>query len=191
MQFGFGAYDSNNTRNVAVNGNYETARSSTKGQFHYINFGTSYNLPVTQTGQLSFSILAGLQQTSNDGFAEHDLSNGNLVMGKSSANTINTELGLGYQDQFAKFLNLPNKSFFKFELTAYQSNLYSKHDAQVNQGNASYMISSKYRQGMVFGGNTYAVLPVNEKTSILAKFSRRQNGTLRDSIFGIEARYQF
>lgn len=191
IQVGAGFYNSNNSRNVVVNDSYQSARSRGKGNFKYINFGTAYNIPTKDFGQFAISLSASLQDTSNNGFSESGLSYGNFSASKSSARTANLELGTSYKNNFAKFVGLPDKSFFKIEATAYQSNLSSKKSATISQGNASYALDSQYKQGMVFGANALVSIPVNDSTSIVAKIERRQSGSLRNNIGTFEIRYQF
>ncbi len=191
LQFGFGAYTSNNKRNVGVNGVNENATSKSKGNFKQITLGTSFNVPTSETGKFTFSVLVGVQETKNNGFNENGLSYGNLNVSESRAKNFNYEIGLGYQNEFAKMFMLPSKSSYRVELTGYQSNLYAKDNATATQGNSSYLIAARYNQNFTFGTNISATLPITEATSFSGKFTRRENGNFKESIVGAELKHQF
>jgi len=191
IQIGAGFYNSNNSRNVDVNGSAQNARSRSHGNFKYINVGTAYNIKVKNSGQFIISLSAALQDNQNNGFNEQGLAYGNYASSKSSAKTANLQAGVSYRDEFAHALKMPQNSFFELGLTGYQSNIYNKKAATISQGNASYQLYSQYRQGLVFGASALASLPLNNATALSVKLERRQNGSLRDNIGSLELRYKF
>jgi uncharacterized protein with beta-barrel porin domain len=191
IQLGFGAYNSHNRRGVGVNGLEQAANSESKGSFKQISIGTTYNVPTSKTGKFTFSVLVGVQETKNNGFNENGLSYGNLNVSESRAKNFNYEIGLGYQNEFAKMFMLPSKSSYRVELTGYQSNLYAKDNATATQGNASYLIAARYNQNFIVGTNISATLPITEATRFSGKFTRRENGNFKESIVGAELKHQF
>ncbi len=132
-----------------------------------------------------------MQRTVNDNSTENGLSYGNVAISKTNAETLNFEGGIFYQNEIAKILKLPNASFYRVELSAYHSHLYSSKDATVTQGNTNYSLSAKYNQGVVYGASALLSTPINDSTDLVTKIERRQNNSLRDVTGGVNLLLRF
>ncbi len=130
-----------------------------------------------------------MQKTKHDGWHESGLSIGNLDISRSSADTLNLEIGGFYKDNLPKFL--PKNSFYKLELTGYKSELYSKKNATVTQGDGSYSLTPTYNQEFILGESIFFSVPISEKSTITTRFDKRQNGAFREFIATAGYLYEF
>jgi len=190
-QIGAGYSSFDLERNVNVNNSAQNARANSKGSFQYLNIGAAYKVPANLAGEVSLFTSLTLQKTSRNSWNEKGLSDGNVSVSKSSANTTNFEIGTSYKDEIWNALKLPQGSFYKVEATGYKSQLGGKKDATVTQGNASYNVATRYRQNFTIGGSAYLGVPINKAATILAKLERRQNGSFRENVGNLELSYKF
>lgn len=190
-QFGAGFYNFNTSRNVNVNGAYQAGTGSGKGGFQYLGIGVEQKFETCSKGEVGIFTSATLQKTQHGGWREAGLSSGNLDISRSSANTLNLELGTSYKDNLPRLLHLPKDSFYKLELTGYKSDLYSKKDAAVTQGSTTYSLSPTYNQRFTLGASALFSTPVSQNSTITARFDKRQNGAFRESIATVGYLYGF
>lgn len=190
-QVGAGYSNFDIERNVNVNNSGQTAQASSKGDFHYLNIGAAYKIPTNLKGELSLFASTTFQKTNRDSWSEKGLSDGNVSVSKSSANTRNFEIGTSYKDEISTALKLPQGSFYKLEASGYQSQLSGKKDATVTQGNVNYGVATNYKQNFTIGGSAYLGVPITENTAILAKLERRQNGSFRENFGNLELSCKF
>ncbi len=190
-QVGLGFFNFYNDRYVNVNGDNEIGKGSGSGNFQYLDIGLSHTIPVTLSGKLELFASENLQKTHHKGWHEYGLSAGNLDISDSSISTANFEIGASYKDNLAKFLHLPQGSFYKLEVTGYQSNLYSKKNALVTESTTSYSLTPTYSQKFILGSSAYFAVPFSDKSVITAKFDKRQNGDFREFIGSLGYNYNF
>lgn len=190
-QAGVGFYNFDTRRNVNVNGAYQVGRGSGRGGFQYVGIGVDQVIPTNLIGEFGVFTSATLQKTRHNGWHEAGLSAGNLDISRSSANTLNLELGTFYKNDLPKLFHLPKNSFYKFELSGYQSELYSKKDATVTQGTTNYSLSPTYNQEFTIGTSVLFLTPISENSTITARFDKRQNGTFREFIATLGYLYGF
>jgi hypothetical protein len=68
------------------------------------------------------------------------------------------------------------------ELTGYKSDLYSKKNATVTQGSASYSLAPTYTEKFTLGASVFFSTPISENSTITTRFDKRQNGNFREFI---------
>lgn len=181
-QVGAGFYGFDTRRNVNINGSYEVGRGSGNGGFQYLGIGGAQTIPTNLSGELGIFTSATLQKTQHDGWHEAGLSTGNLDISHSSADTLNLEFGTSYKNDLPKFLRLKKDSFYKFELTGYKSDLYSKKSAIVTDNAVRYGLNPTYNQRLTLGASAFFLIPVLENSAITSRFDRRENGISREFI---------
>lgn len=184
-------YNSDNKRNVTVNGIAETSNSSSRGSSYQVNIGSSYAINLKDEASLKLFTIAGLQSFNSNGFRESGLSYGNFSLNQYSAKMLNIEGGFAYKNGFFSLLKLPEKSSFEIGLSGYQSTIFAAKDGTVLQGNASYVLDAKYNQGVVLAINAGIDVPFSETTAFHATLSKRQNSYLSDIVGSIGLKYEF
>jgi hypothetical protein len=187
-QIGAGFYDFNSSRSVLVNGFGQASQGLGTGDFQYLNFGAAYKIPTNLTGEFALNSSLGAQKTNRGNWSETGLSAGNLAVSKSSSSLLNFDLGASYKNDL-KFL--PKGAFYKAEITAQKSNIYSGKNATVTDGSFNYNLSPKYSQNVMLGLSGYFSVPLNLSTSLVAKVDRRQNGDFKETSGNLGFRYSF
>ena len=190
-QFGVGFYSFNTNRNVNVNGASQVGKGSGNGGFQYLNLGVAQTVATSLEGELGIFASATFQKTQHNGWHESGLSAGNLDVSRSSADTLNFEVGTSYKDDLPKLLHLPKDSFYKLELTGYKSELYSKKNATVTESTTSYSLSPTYNQKFTLGTSAYFAVPLSQSSTVTTRFDKRQNGTFRESVATLGYLYGF
>lgn len=180
-QIGAGIYGNNSTRNVNVNGANQQAQSFSKGNLQYASVTGAYKIPVNMCGQFELFASARVQRTRNGSSKESGLTAGNLNFSKSSANTLNYEVGAAYSENFIKAFHLPANSFYRVEVTGSKSNIFSKDDATVSMGSAKYNLGYNFEEAVLYGAGGLISVPVVKNTNFVLSANHRQNGRYHET----------